>query len=947
MATGDKVAATRPLGQSNMRLDLVDYAAMALAAQYAVEAQIRALVTTPKATAGVATGERWSGSMTANPGSSTDGLFRLDSPVFIGVDANGGLVVKPNGTALSIAIPSGGTNQQVYAYVQDVSENTQVRRFLPATAPFNEFAQAINVALRQTVGLYVRAGSLGSVVPEDAVAGVTRPLLFLGIATNTGGVVTFTPATNTLETVRAPVSVPSTDSGTTTVKTTVTGSQSTVRELVNAALYAVGLAMFKGSDFVTPADGNNWGAYSTALLSGGIDKAYRQALGYVTVGNGTTVFGDFNTNAYANSKLLMDAVFASLPAQGGTVILKRGVTLTAWGGVTCNAPAGKHVEIVGDHSAVPSTTPQLSFAANESITASATGALVFRNLHIRWVQNGVIATTSPLKFFDCFIEKTAAADTGAFISGTNISDVTIERCSTSINLSAASANGMFYRASGTSRRLYVRKLDISIAGLDCSIFGFTDMRDNIVIEDVSISDTGSTLGFAGSGVFVCNSTDNATLAEIRGRRFRNIISSTQFVPTFFLGSAGNLDISKLTHLSATANAVAATAYSGAGKIFISDSKVSLISMVGAFPDVLMSRVDVMTSATIGSTTANQGVIVTDSCNFYGASVYALTVNAVFATRIRVSNNFFSGQGHATSAAFGCARITAGTLADAAHICHTIEIYGNTIENFQNTLWAGANVDCHMFEVNSSGCGKLVIARNIASNIMRSSSGAARFGAYLVEINSFDRATVGGQYMHISVTDNDIGETPQQLSIITDDACMLWKMLNISNCVRFTTVRNILNTVNNASGSGFPQTSHLLNFTNGATAAGGFRAGFVCSDNKVFFNGGAPNMTWDFVHLSWNNAGGNIDLIEFNNNTFSTWGAIVSFDGVNAFGFWASWLGGTVGYGSVLGNIVNEDSFANTNWFKINWTNAPSIQSIPSVWPASGAVFANNTQIKRN
>lgn len=262
MSTGDKQLATRPRGESNERFDLVEFTALAIAAQTAMEAAVRALLSSPKATAGSPTGERWTGSLTANPTSGSDGLLRMDSPVFVGLDANGGLVLKPNGTALSVAIPAGGSNQQVYAYMTDAAENTQVRRFIPATSPFNEFPQSINVALRQTCSLFVRAGSAGSVVAEDVVAGATRPLLFLGIATNTGGAVTFTPGANTLETVTQPASMPTTQTGITAGGTTTTGSQSTLRELVNAALYQIGQLWWAGSGS-PPNAGNNFQAFTS------------------------------------------------------------------------------------------------------------------------------------------------------------------------------------------------------------------------------------------------------------------------------------------------------------------------------------------------------------------------------------------------------------------------------------------------------------------------------------------------------------------------------------------------------------------------------------------------------------------------------------------------------------------------------------------------------------
>jgi len=272
MAAGDKVLGTKPRADSNERFDLVDFLALAVTAQSGLEGMQRALVSSPKATVGLPTGERWSGSLTINPTSGSDGLFRIDTVVFVGLDANGGLVLKPAGTTLSVAIPAGGSSQQVYAYMADVTENPQVRRFIPATTPFTEFVQAINVASRQTCNLYVRAGVAGTVVAEDVVSGVTRSLLFLGICTNTGGVVAFTPAANTLETVTVPTTLPTANTGTTVGATTVTGSQASLRELVNAALYQIGQLGWRGSRNVVPSAANNFQAYSSPSV--GIDALF-------------------------------------------------------------------------------------------------------------------------------------------------------------------------------------------------------------------------------------------------------------------------------------------------------------------------------------------------------------------------------------------------------------------------------------------------------------------------------------------------------------------------------------------------------------------------------------------------------------------------------------------------------------------------------------------------
>ena len=445
MATGDKTAATRPLGTPNQRLDLVDYAALAITAQQAVEADTRSLLAAPKATAGAATGERWFGSMTANPTSGTDGLFRLDSIPFVGLDSNGGLLVKPNGTALSVAVPAGGTNQQIYAYVSDVAENTQVRRFLPATPAFVEFTNAVNVAVRQTVGLFVRAGTLGSVVAEDVVAGITRPLLFLGIATNTGGVVVFTPGTNTLESVAQPSIFPTSNAGITAGGTTTTGTQGTVRELVNAALFLLGQLAWKGSSLLTPTAANNFGAYSTPAV--GVDKIGREIYNAVTIGNGTTSFGTLDRNSFVSDDLLLNAAMAAVTARAGTgatcfIIVKPGVVMNNFAGnVTVPVNCRVVIQGVGDNSVSPQI--DITGAFGFVLASTSTSQLRFEDISIRNIGTAaLVKMTGVVTARNCAFTRNGAAATTAMFTSDSALATAVDGC--------AFTNCLFFETGVTS-----------------------------------------------------------------------------------------------------------------------------------------------------------------------------------------------------------------------------------------------------------------------------------------------------------------------------------------------------------------------------------------------------------------------------------------------------------------------------------------------------------------
>ena len=127
MATGDIVQAARPRAESNQRFDLVEFLLQSVKWDEFIDAVTRALLAQPRATPGSPTGEIFQGSITANPAAS-DGLVRLDSAVFVGLTANGHLALKPNGAIVSVSIPDDSTDYQVYAYMTEVAEDSQIRR---------------------------------------------------------------------------------------------------------------------------------------------------------------------------------------------------------------------------------------------------------------------------------------------------------------------------------------------------------------------------------------------------------------------------------------------------------------------------------------------------------------------------------------------------------------------------------------------------------------------------------------------------------------------------------------------------------------------------------------------------------------------------------------------------------------------------------------------------
>lgn len=920
MPAGDKTLAPRPRAATNERLDLVDHAALALATQLGVEAATRSLLATPKAAAGVATGERWAGSMTANPTGAADGLFRLDSAVFVGVDSNGGMIVKPNGTALSVAIPAGGASYQVYVYAQDVAEDTQVRRFLPATAPFTEFPAAIDTAIRQTATLYVRAGALGTVVAEDAIASATRALLFLGIAVNVAGAVTFTPGINTLETVTAPTTVPTTNSGTTTVKTTVTGSSVALRDLVNAALYLAGNSAWKGSDFLTPAIANNFGAYQ--LPAGGTDKAFRQAVAYVTIGDGVTVFGDFNTNAYGNAKLLLDAVIAALPAYGGTIFFKRGVVLTGFGASTVTLPAGKVVALRGESMNQP--TAHITFAAGEWFILSVNSAVSFVDIKINHVANAILINdaTAACSLTNVLFTKTAGTDTGAAITGVNIADFNATNVTFWSGITAASANAMGIRLTGTASRVRIRDIKQLILNRDCGCISIADVRQDVLIDTVFIYDGGATLGGSGAASISLNSTDNVT--QVHGRVVRNVVSLTANVDGININSIGHLTMSGL-HLASTVGVVA-TAYAGTGPVAVVDSTLVSASVLGAvvdirFNNVRFTRTTNLGNLVIGSFASAVGLVVVRACKFPSAN--AVAIHGSTLTLAWIDDCEFDGCADATTSDWSCVKVHSTTA-------QTVRFSKNIIRNFQNIVYAGGAVNSHrIFEFDGSAK-SLECKFNTAYNLMQLSSGLARFGVYLLDVDSVDRATVTGSVGTLICCDNVIGEG-------TTDVCMIANVKNIGVGI-LAVDRNMLRTCWDST-VGVSAINVLCSYNNGAIGTDVDTVSF--DHNKIRINITASiTLTKDILKVS-GAGGGSLENVSIQSNQIRTTSGATTWDFVNGWGFQIpAW---TISNLCFKHNTANRNNGADADtWLKTRLTGTVHT-SIPAVATAS-ASWADNIHL---
>ncbi len=560
---GDITQPKRPRFESNERFDTVDAGAASQASRDHIDAVTRSVLSVPRNTVATPTGLIVTGfSLTPNPTAGNDGLVRINSEVGVALDANGRSIIKPIGTTIDVTIPVGTFQIYVY-YVENATDNAK-RRFLPAAPPFVEFTQAIDTAFQGGLNVFLRAGTLATTVAEDVVNGATTALCLIGIATNTGaGAITITgwnavtapngtDIINRLTAVVPPSTIPAAN--------TVNGSPKTLHDLTTAALYALSVATWKGSPGLTPSASNNYGAYTEP--AGGTDLAYREGLGYVTIGDGATVFGDFDTSSipavYADANALLTAAIAALPTAGGQILLKQGVGLSGFAGSLIALPASKTIEIIGTHSTVPSNAPQLTFAAGEGFTCSATGKLVLRDLHIRHVEPIAALTTAPCVLKNVYTENTNTADAGAAFQGTNVSDFYADEWFGSTVLTAPSLNAMLLRVTNVGRRIFTNKVrhdsNAGTAKEDCGVISIVDLREDLVLQDTTYVNGAGGAG-PGGPIVALDTTDNPPGGtDYQNRLVRGLyIGTTTASPTFTSGTIINLLVENFTDSNTPAN----------------------------------------------------------------------------------------------------------------------------------------------------------------------------------------------------------------------------------------------------------------------------------------------------------------------------------------------------------------------------------------------------------
>lgn len=316
MAVGDLVNLKRTRFQTNERLDLVDSLPLTQTPSDLLAIVMKALLGKPPAAPGAVfpSGCGWQvlkPVITGGPGS-----FQLSvgAGAVVSVDADGQLIIKESGIAQTISGFAVGV-QYLYIYRTEVNSNTETRRFIPASGPFNEFSNAMDTKFKGTFGFYV--APVGNPLVVEAAVGTQQVILCsIGRATFDGGgaMTNFEFTDNFIQN--------SVDPATFVFPANATTPGGVSDELVQskAILGLLSRLNWGGSPDAhmggaARSRANNFNAWKTpgAFRPGapqiGLEETNRRTPGTITVGDGVNTFGQIDKTDFASTQALFQFMF--------------------------------------------------------------------------------------------------------------------------------------------------------------------------------------------------------------------------------------------------------------------------------------------------------------------------------------------------------------------------------------------------------------------------------------------------------------------------------------------------------------------------------------------------------------------------------------------------------------------------------------------------------------
>ena len=959
MTTGDITNPKRVRTQANERLDTGDASALSATARSHLDAYARAIEAAPRNVGTTTpTGLIFEGfGLTLNPSAPNDNKVRVQSPVGVAFDSNGRMLIKEVGVTVDLTLGAG--NSQIYAYYIEDNSDSAVRRFISVTSPYVESGAAIPTTLKSDVAYWVRTGDQTSIVATDVVNGQTTPLCFLGVANNTAGAITMTGydvvnapngayAVNRITSILAPTTPPPAN--------TANGSIAHIHGLLSAALYAVGQVAWAHSDFLTPSAANNFGAYKSP--AGGADKAFRQALGYVTIGNGSTVFGDFNSSDYANSNALLTAALAGLPTAGGTIFLKKGVALTGFNTATINLPA-KSVEIRGDGAG----ETQLTFVASEGLVCNAAGALKVRDLVVKFVTPAVALSTSPVSARDCTFNCTSTTDQGAALQGTTIADVELTNVKLITGLTTETLGGMLLRATNTADRIRTVNISHTCVAKECGCIQLDYCRDDIEIRNITMDHSGgSVTGILSPVVKICtldnNPYHNRLVDGITCRGDNAAFAALQIGDFGLGGSPNNFDIKRV---DAAISKVGVNFDNGAAGAFASpESSIRFDGCIFAntsaafslfqtndsnFNNVVFRKCifDSLISINPAGTFGSAANVIFEDCQFNTTPNHIISGEFVtfYMRRCR-----FDSLGNASAADTWCFKIQ-GHGNFGGNVAY-VELVDNIIESFQNVTYVGGDstTSPRIFDVRAgdsiNGGGSIaevICSRNEVRTTMIVAGTNTTKSAYLLRIDAVDAATNQQSFgTVITMVDNKIGDGVNGSQQSSCGLLLCQRtfpyVVNINDNIVF---------VKWESRTGHVQMADLIHIV-WPTAFTGTARYFSCCDNKFYVtNVSASNISKDILFLQ-GTGGMAITVFQLENNLIEQDNAAFGFVQNSTPGF-------DLGAGITITNLIIQGNIAGNalnlggGFCGTVWGLTPGI--VQPTNPGSGNPWTLNLQFQSN
>jgi hypothetical protein len=673
---------------------------------------------------------------------------------------------------------------------------------------------------------------------------------------------------------------------------------------------------------------NNYGAYN--VPAGGVDAAFRGLPGYVTIGNGTTIFGDFDTTSYANANLLLTAAIAALPAAGGTIILKRGVQLAGFNAALV-AVGHARVEIVGDYYE-HEDYPQLTFVASEALHVTS-GQLCLRRIHVEFVGNAItIDSGAKLEIRECKFECTGATFVGAAIEGVDVSYVDIDGMLLTTNLGSHSANGMALRITGVARNIRTNRVTHEYLGDEAGVIDIADGRSDIVLLETTALELGTPFSsLVRPAAVKVSTTDNTTATEIRNRHISGIYVTGTAMDGLNYGDMGHLDVERIITTSARRGVLTTTAALGP-VVFRNCEFGALVVIHGDIDDLTFQSCTFKKGHTIGIDGDDIGSLRFLDCTYDGVAPNTSDVKAHTIRMLRVNRCQIRDVSLATSNDFAVIRVMGDTNANF----DVLDFSDNDIRNIQSTIAFTGDLLTRprIFEVDAYITHDVICERNKGARWMANTSGNSRYGVTLLNIDSVDRFTDSvGFVERIVVKDNVIGG----LFGSSIDCCQLLELNRQNPDVIDVSDNHIAPRWNDNANN--PRFFNLVHISSPATVV----SQISINNNKVMLlNASISPFTKNFVSIG---IAGSLYSMTFAGNEVSQVGTTQPFDFATAWGFVCSALGvnGIVNL-TVKDNTASWQSTSATAWFETKFTGAVTRSNPSGGVPGAGVAWGQNIQI---